>query len=500
MEINMTLSLLSVAILLVFVTVAGIEIYRCIAKGFRYALISLGTVVTSLIISLALSPLISEPISDLIFNLFIGRASFYRSIERNFPSAETFLEAAICMVISSFLFVLVFFIFRLVVKLIVFLTCKNNVARNTAEPEYSEEKRSYFDRNNKFFSILVGSLSAVLVTMIITCPVMGTLDVVDTAFDATQNASGTVANKIGEENMSIVKGYSDDLVGNIFYQLGGKLIYRGAASADMYGKRVCLLTEVKTLDKVAKDFISIYEVIRNPKNATNEHVDVLYELCADIEQLEMCDGILADGLASASAAWMRDKPYLNINKPVMNALVEPAFNDVLRVCTYTNRDSVKQNLTTLLKMYAVILDSGIVYVNQSDLNAVIACVNRSNVIDRLNNILENNPYMSGISVSSVALSAVSQYLDKNYDGQKYNELMNDIADAVNAVNSRGYGSLEEKAEVLSSYVKKHINDYGISIPETISMSTAEGLLKSLTGYGSEVTSDDIREIFVKFLE
>lgn len=496
---NMSFSLFSVAILLIFFAVVSIEVYRGLKKGFRRALVSLGTTVAAVLVSVLLTYFAAMVLSSLAISLFLRKTSFYQDLVNGFSSMRTLIDAVLSMVIGAFVFIAIFFIVRALINAIVAIIFKKKLVQSADAPEYSEEKNSYFDRNSKALAVVVSVITSVVVTMVITSPVMGTLDVVNRSIGIIEKTSKKTVQSIGEENLKALKKYANDIPGNVFYQFGGRLMFHGTASTDVYGERVHLLAEIDAIDDAAEDFVFVYKVLGAPENVTDAHIDRIYELCDDIDRIELCTGLLADVLSKGSSAWLRGNTYMSIPKPAMNGLIEPAFDEVLEVCSYTDYYSAKPNMITMLKIYAAILESDIIHVDQSNFNRVLEYVNDSGIINRLDAILAENPYMSGISVSSIAMSAVSNHIWNNsYDSEKYEELMYDIADAINHVNDRGYATDEEKASVLASYAKKHIAEYGVTIPDDIASSVAEEILKSCSGSG--ISSDDVKALFKQYTD
>ena len=493
----MTFSLFSVAIILVFSSVAAIEIHRGIKKGFRLALVSLGTTLAAVLIAVLATTLLSSLISSFIYKELIGSISLLSGLFKSFSSTEVLLEAITAMIIGLFLFIAIFFCTRAIINGIVKIVCKNKMIDDPTDPGYSVEKDSYFDKHSKGLGAIVGAVTAVVVTMVLTCPIMGVLDVTDRSLDIAEKASTKTANYLNEEIGLNVDKYSDDLAGNVFYQLGGKAMFRGVTSARMYGHRVYLLSELEALDDATDSFLEVYKIIKTPGNVTSEHIDSINDLCNSLEQTRMFDGIIGDALSNGARSWKGGNSYMGIPRPSMNTLIGPAFDEILTVLENSDSMNAKQNVVTLLKVYSAILESGILTVDQSNYNSVLNCVSKSNIIARLDDILDANPYTSGISVSSIAMAAISEHLLKyNYNSVKYDNLMNNLADTINTINGRGYGTQEEKTQVLSTYAKKYIEEYGVSIPDQLASSTAEELLKTLSG--TNTTADDIRQIFKKY--
>ena len=192
---------------------------------------------------------------------------------------------------------------------------------------------------------------------------------------------------------------------------------------------------------------------------------------------------------------------MRIAKPEMNDVIEPAFDEVLKVCANTNETNVKENVSTLLNIYAIILNSGIMKINANDPSEVLACVEKSDLISKLNTELAKNPNTSHITVSSIAMKVLANQINElTLDKDKYSALLKNMTEAINPVQTRGYGSMGEQVTVLTSYAKKYIADYGITIPDVIARSTAEELLTKLTASGSEVRVSDLKALLDEYLK
>jgi hypothetical protein len=83
--------------------------------------------------------------------------------------------------------------------------------------------------------------------------------------------------------------------------------------------------------------------------------------------------------------------------------------------------------------------------------------------------------------------------------ENYNALMTNIASAIETVNSRGYGSNEEKVSVLTTYAQKYISEYSIDVPDAVAEAVAQELLDELNSSESgEVTAQDISELISRY--
>ena len=496
---DMSFSWLSVSILIVFATILFIEIRSGIRKGARLSMVSLGTVIVSLLLSLQLSPLIAMPITYAAFRFGVQRISAYRRIIDIYPSLDALVQAGINMILGTILFIFVFFLLRMAIsgifKLVYFIIRKIN----RKETDYSIEGNSYIDKNSKAIGGIAGVLSAILITMALTAPVMGTLDLATKALKTVNQVSSTASSYIGEEPIADLHKYSDDVVGNAFYQLGGKLMYESSASTYMYGEKVYLVHEFDVAQGAIDRVYAIYGGLQHPESATAADIEGLYLLCDDLQQLSVFDGILADMMVEGANAWKDGYKYFWVRNPAKGTLAETPFNQILDVCAQANKDNAKMHMTTLLKVYAIIMDSGILKVDTSDLTQIMTYMENNDVVARLDAVLAENPYMRDISVSSLVLSAISdQLLVYDYDEEQVAAFSDDIAKAINTVNGKGYGSEEERAEAFASYIKKHLEEYGYTVPQDVAKLAATELINALPGQSTQVDAGDIRQIIESY--
>ena len=108
----MTFSAFSVAIILIFANAVTIGIYRGRQRGFFKSLIFLGSALFSVTVSIILSPAISNLISTAVFDNVLPGIKEYRSFVSAYSSLDDTLQAVATALISTLLFVLIFFIVR----------------------------------------------------------------------------------------------------------------------------------------------------------------------------------------------------------------------------------------------------------------------------------------------------------------------------------------------------------------------------------------------------
>jgi len=480
--------------LLIFFTAAFFEISKGVKKGFIRSLISLGGIVFSALAATLVSPLTVEIISW-IFNIKLNIGSQYGNLE---SSVNSVVEFFIGLLLAPFAVLLIFFLIRGLFSLIVGGICKKKLKPESESVQYSADDRSYIKRNDKTLAIITRAVSAFVLSVIITSPVMGTLSTAERAIGIIEKADKKNAQNIIPEGLDDVGTYSNDVVGNVFYQFGGKLFYNASSYGEYGGEKIYLYKELDVLEKTVEDFLYVQKAFQKPEEVTKKQISRLDELCTDIEQLKGVDQVLSDFISGMSSAWLNGESYFGIKKPIVGETVDNSFDDVLRACEITAAHSAKANAVTVIKIYAEILKSDIINLGSNDFETVLGCLNETGIIEKLNLILKENPYMNHISLSSMAVELVGERLKEyDYDAEKYEEFMTDMADAVNTVNGRGYGSSEERAKALSEYAMQYIEGYGIEISSNITDLIADELIRSFDG--QFITSKDIAAKFEGYL-
>lgn len=495
----MSFSLFSVAIILLFFVILAIEVYRGVRKGVRQSLILLGSNLASVVLSVMLTPLLSMLITKLVFRLGVRRIAAYQRLLDMFASLDALIQALVSILLSVIMFVGMFFLIRAIFALIVKIICRASQKEKAENPEYRVEKNSYFDRNSKVLGGVAGAISAIVITMVITAPIMGGFDVAYKVVGTVERVNTKIVNRIGEKNVQAIKTYAMDIPGNVFYQFGGKYIFQGAASTYLCGERADLMTELDVVDQTVEDGLALYRALMSSKIGTTKRVEYVHQLCEDMDDFRICQVPAAEVISKAATAWGNGEKFYGISMPKFNPLYDPVVDELLDVYARTDVDSVEANAVTALKIFAVMIESKVLYLSEDDYDEFLEIMQDGNFVNKMNAILNENPNMRGINLSALALSAVSTHLkDNDIEAEKLHVFAGDMAQAVNSVNKKGYGSDEERATALATYAVEYIEDYGLTVSPEIAQLVAGELLKKLPASKGEVTADQICEIIDEY--
>jgi len=489
-------SIVSVTMLLICAICVMSETLKAKTNGFIKTLVSLGTVVASAVVSVIISPTLSYFIVQKNEKL-LNQIDFYRSMN-NSADTKVLLDALMGMILSSVVFVLLFFVIKSIIA-----TCVNFVVfdKKRVLPEYIGKKDGWIDRNRSALTIFMGVASGIIITMLVTSPIMGTLDVVDHTFKVISKVDKGMEEEVGEvEELALLKKYSNDIPGNIFYQFGGKLAYSMSTSSLAYGQKVYLVNEMKVLETILADITVIMPKLETPNELTKEDIALINEICRQVSKMKISHIYLNDILVVWSNSWLNDKAYMGVKMPDMGDSINSLFYEILNVCQKSNVSSARENTVTLLRIFAIVAESGMLSVSEADYSALFEIATRNEIVDKIDEELAKNPSMYYVrkKVSGVVLGILASNVHpEKFGNDKYVTLLQGLAESVIDVNLSDI-SFESKLAVLSGYTGEYMREYGIQLTKYVADIAAESLLAEMKLLGEEVSETDIEKFFKSF--
>ena len=492
----MTFSLFS-AVLLVTL---GCTVYADVSKGMRrggiITFLSLITRVVSLVISIIITPYLSRQVANASFDGIAKTLSLPTAGYTGFV-----IESLVSIIISSVLFLLTYSLLRIWFRIISSAIAGIKKKKHIAEDVFAGDNEAEYKRNSKRWGAVTGVICGIFTAVVFVSPLMGTLNSVKTAIKLIDRGDKKIlADSSIKPEVDALKKYADDCVGSFIYYIGGDLIYRSAASTVADGNTVYLANELDTLERVMDDFLTVYPVLGHPEKTERKHIESIYRLCDGINDLKLVHILVADYLPELSRAWLKGEAYMSIKKPSLNEAIDPSFDSILEVCANTDSYSVKQDVTTLLRIYALLLESGILEMG-NDFQAILDCIESTGLFERLEAELDKNPNMQSVkrSMSEIAMRVIS---DKLYSGAlsdaDLGKLASDLSDAITSVLSKGYGTKEEMRDALMMYADEYLSDFGFSVPVSLTGPMADLIITEMSG-GGEISADRIQDFFMGYL-
>lgn len=498
----MSFTLFSVTILLLTALFVTCGAMRGAKRGVYKTTVSLITIFVSLVSAIVVSPYISRNSAVFIAEI-LGKNIGYGESEY----MNMLICALIAMVLSSVLFIVLFFVFRGVFALAfsiirLAIAKKSEIKRNEAKSNIkAEQKYPVYTKNSSKHGAAIGAISGLLIMIIIMAPIMGTLSLAGNVIGTLEKADKNMFSKdvtLKKEIEAIYK-YSKDGVGLALYYTGGHLIYSAAASTTLSGQTVYAVNELDKINEILDDLLAVAPVLQDPTKATDEHLEKINAVCEGLEESKLLTVILAEYLPKIATSWLADEDFMGIKRPDLGAMITPAFDSILSVCADTDIYNVKINMVSLLRIYYILIDSGILQAG-TDINALLECISNSNLVDRLNAELDKNPNMKPVKemISNLVMRAIiAQIFGENFSSEMLSELSATLANDVDKILNGIYDTDDEMIADITLCAKETLAEYGVTLPDSFIDPISKELVKEFKD-GGEITAERLQEIFMGY--
>jgi hypothetical protein len=412
------------------------------------------------------------------------------------PSLRAVLIAVLTMAIGSVLFLFIFFIVRTIVRIVIFSKYKKRTKPDDDDPGYGAEEYSFATRPSKRKGAICGLISAFLTTSILVAPVMGSLELADDVLNIVKQTSTEAYNAVGPGNAALVRTFSEDTVGNFFYRPFGRLFYNGAASTKIADQRVYLLSEADTISDMSVDMLDVYIIFLSPKEATQAHADALRRLGGYLNSLVLCKQLSVDIVKQCAGTWRVGGDFLMLSPPALGGAMNGVLNDILFVCENTNMTNVGRNINTMLEIYAIVVECGILNADPTDYTQLLSILEETSAIKRINRELAKNPDMAHIDAYSIIMKAFASYVgDGLIDSEQVEQLVTDIADCISEINLLD-APFDVKAGAFADDLQMLLESNGMDVSFEFCKSIAEQFLNELPQ--ENVSREDIDRLLEQY--
>lgn len=501
-DLSMSLVILSLLfslfIILTFAILLLIEVVKGLKHNFFQNLVSLGNIFVSIIFSAVLSPQIAFGISKMTIG-FLPVKRICNFFKFNYNDGRSLVEGFATMIISIILFLALFTIFRAIISLVSFVILKKSNRGKKSIKFFTRD--TWFERNDKILSVITSTLCAILLTMVITMPVMGVVDVCRQGINMIETFQPDFFER--RPNMkpliNTFECVENNIPGNVFYHCGGKFIFESVTVCYINGEKVYLAKELDALTDVVDDLASALTAIQNPAIATAEQLEAIDSLCISINDMRMSTVVVANYISAGSRAWLQGKTIFGYGKPKLNEFFTPIMDDTLLVCGNTTVNNAKQNIITLLKLYKVfMLQKDLLQLDASDNQAILTVATYTNFAGELEKHFHENAYMEHLAIkpSQMVFSAFAKRIDLLDD--KSHTLMVNLADAISTAKEREYNSADEEIAYISYSVERHVKNYGINIDSTIAEAISKTMIAHFYEHKAPIDSVMIQELFESY--
>ncbi len=473
----MNFTVFSLAMLAVLLVSVGIGAFKGYRLGTLKSFMLLASNFAALILSILLSRLLSKWISSPVLSLFDVTGS-----ELLYEIFAMFIQ----ILLGSVLFFILFLIIRPLTKLVFRIILK--VKLNGETPEIR--------KGDRLGGIAVGVVTGILVAAALTSPLTGTVNLLNDTVEAVKLIDEELPGKIGldEDDEETIEQMAHDVPASVCYCLGGKLIYSETAVGKLGGHTVRIVHEIDAVKTVAEGLSGFTPSLSGMAAMNFDNIDA-EKVCRGIESSILMKVISTEFMSGASESWLEGDKYLGISRPNLGESFNPVVDEVLLVTSTVTTDCITDDISTLLNVMEIIIESGVLDHPESFTVDDYAALSEA-----LSAELEKNPRMLGIKESlwGIAVGTAFNELTNSLDDEEMDSLMSELATYLNRINSSENYTYEQKIENLTSDLNEALEKYQISLPETLSSLTAEMIIAEYDLFDGTVTAEELEEILRQY--
>ena len=505
----MSFTIFSIALIMVFAVIAAIEIYQGLKKGFFKSAVAFGMALVCMLISVVLSPLLSELlVSSVLAQYDIDELCQMMHLKPDI-AGELILPVT-SLIASIVIFVVIFLLLLLLRSLLCFAAMNDEdyaLAPGVKESEFSGRALYWLTLHRRLLGGILGGLSAVVIMMVITSPLMGVLTTADQLIGVANDFDERIWDRMAldREELGSVHVYAVDIPGNVFYEMGGKHMFAGVATTNYKGEEIHLQDEVDVLKQTLKDLNVLMVCLQNNAVASKDDIDTIYRLCDDIESMTLLETLVSDFVSQSARGWLDGKLVMGIEKPQVHPTFANVWDQTLQVCAQTSVAQSKKNAITLLRIYAILLESGLLDENISE-RALTQRLQQHDVVNRIQLELAANKSMAKLE-KPFRQAMMKAYMDYIFSKEvytdkaamlEYSKLSNGISKALSDIQDRGYINHDRLVTAISSGVAPHLKEYGLNVSESMLTIFADAVVDELMQQSEEITPDDVKKFLASF--
>ena len=497
MEVCMSISLFSVAVLLLTAVFVLFEIARGIKKGFYATLVRVCLVLLSVVLSFIAARMLSDLFVDKLYQLVFDMGIFGAAFDY-LPGAGNVIKAYCDAVITPFVFVCVYPLMILIVKVIVYFIKEKHEDFNDLDIKIKKESAPWVEKHQRLLSIVISAACGVFISSMFISPIMGSLKMVGKAVELGRTLGGedvAIEESMGGIEAGISK-YKDDPVANLVYYCGGNVVYFANASSELNGNYFTLGKELKNTAKYYDEIISAAKLMGRIDKADPKEVRELQNIEKYINKSETLKAIASDFVSEISGSWIEGEEFMGLERPSVTSAISPVLNRVLYVCSQTTPRFVAEDMGTLIDLYILLYESDII--GSSNYSEMVSLIDDTSFLEKVSDILKDNPRMKDISLDfeNMTVSIISAALLSDAISQReFKMIAGDIADAVNNVREL---PREEQISIVADNAYRTINENGLEVPFDVIQTTAERLVDDIETTKGDITAGTIENFFEKY--
>ncbi len=469
--------------------------------GFVRIALTVGAAAAAIPLALRGAEHLSVPLYDLLLSLIGDSApaigdhvnSFMGMVASGAEGARLVMR----LVIAPILFLFLFILLRLLLSIFGWILCRCVMVLRV--------------RDVPGVAMALGALNGVLITMVILVPLCGFLAMGGTLMT-------TVADTIDEERDEILVDLLDD-AGTSRTELSsmgryaaehplvvivqgtvGEPVFSMLTTAEMdpsvtHGMDVSLKLESELTRLLCAGVYAVdaVDALDNDDYTPEDKVVLMAALDHALES-DWVQLLATDSLVSLSGKWMANQAFLGMDRPTLDAKVQPILNSLLKILSEEEVTTLSADLHTIVDVLGDILVCDLL-AESFDPSAMMTAISENGLLTHTLDKLESNAHMRPLAdeLEALGVRLLSDMLGlEELKNGEHDEMLTEVSAQMTESLTM---SVEERHEFVSTWVRKVFEDYGYSVPEDVVIKIADRMVVELGGDGI-ITTEELTQYLV----
>jgi hypothetical protein len=462
------------------------------------AVVRIGITVASAIAAIPLTKLLAELLSDTVYGLILPRlGSELEAFLTAVPVGAEGMRVIAALIVAPILYLLVFLLLRWVISVIMRIVEK-------CVPVLKK-------RSLRGVSMPLGALNGILIAAVTLIPLCGYMvfashlvgTFVDTGMTDTALVQENVLEPFGltEDDLSdLAEGLEGHPVVAGIHNTIGKPVYTTLTTDELdasetHGQAVemNLERELSGLLVTASHAMEVVESMER-ESYTPADKDLLFATADSFFESEWIRLLAADTLVAMSETWLENKPFAGIERPALDAALNPTVNRLLEILAAETPDTLEEDIHVILDVTGDLLVNDLLKKN-ADYTAMVQRMGQSGLLTDMLAKLEESDRLQALAVElkALAIRLVSNMLgvDKLQSGE-YAEMMGDVAGTL--TDALDMSEAERDALILDT-VKNNFANQGFDVPDEMVLNMSHEMIDQL-GADGEITEAELTDYLV----
>jgi hypothetical protein len=401
------------------------------------------------------------------------------------------------LIVAPILYLLVFLLLRWVISIIAWIVEK-------CVPVLKK-------RSLRGVSMPLGALNGILIAVVTLIPLCGYMifgaHMLNTFVDSGMTESAMVQDNVlepfgltGDELTGIADGLENHTVISTVHNFVGQPVYTALTTTELdatatHGAvlEMNLERELSGLLVTASHAMEVVESMER-ESYTPADKDLLFATADSFFESEWIRLLAADTLVAMSETWLENKPFAGIERPALDAALNPTVNRLLEILAAETPDTLEEDIHVILDVTGDLLVNDLLKKN-ADYTAMVQRMGQSGLLTDMLAKLEESDRLQALAVElkALAIRLVSNMLgvDKLQSGE-YAEMMGDVAGTL--TDALDMSEAERDALILDT-VKNNFANQGFDVPDEMVLNMSHEMIDQL-GADGEITEAELTDYLV----